>query len=135
MIVNFKYFIILGLALVFCIGCQKNDNSCKSVEYLVPFTLKKGDNACFVDGTELVLKGVIDSRCPCDAICIWEGEFSLTFDVTIGNKHHEYTFGSSEKTPDNPPFTTPKISFQSVLPSECEQTDSDNYTFTFLVEK
>ena len=89
---NFKALTILGLLLIF-ISCNKESSSCTDIEDGVAFEFKEGDVFCIND-YDITITQVMDERCPCDVVCIWEGEFLFILDIlheddeTIQYTHH-----------------------------------------------
>jgi len=60
-------------------------NSCSDsldceTEFDTPFSVTKGEEYCFPDGSTLLVTEFSSSYCPCDANCFWQGET-----VVIGN--------------------------------------------------
>lgn len=53
-------------------------------EFGKPVDLKIGTTVVFVDGLQVKLMSVTDSRCPKDVQCIWQGELTATFQVDGG---------------------------------------------------
>ncbi len=49
-------------------------------EYDTPFVAEVGEEYCFPDGSLFLISGFNYSYCPCDAVCVWQGET-----VVIGN--------------------------------------------------
>ncbi len=46
-----------------------------------PFSIGIGDTAYLPNGIELTILNIVDSRCPSDVICIWQGETKISFNV------------------------------------------------------
>lgn len=50
-----------------------------------PVVLKIGDSAVFPNELRVTLKQVGDSRCPADAVCVWQGELAPLFSAVSGS--------------------------------------------------
>lgn len=64
------------LLIVLTMSCGGDDN-CNNA-FGEPFEVKTGRTYCLPDGSELSITSIIDSYCPCDADCIWQGEAVVT---------------------------------------------------------
>lgn len=65
-------------------------------EFGKSFTITPNKKVVFPDGLALSLKEINDSRCGADVNCIWAGEISGTFTVSLGNlsKSREISLGT-----------------------------------------
>ena len=62
-----------------------------------PVTLRTGGKAVFPGELSLTLKEINDSRCPQDVQCVWQGELSALFSVTLGGVSEELRLGTVMK--------------------------------------
>lgn len=72
------------LLLTFIIGltsCDKNDDlielTCSEAQYNERITVSDNTAFCFPDGQEIQVLSLINAFCPCNVMCIWEGQLSL----------------------------------------------------------
>ena len=47
----------------------------------VPFEIQVGDSAQITNGVKITILNVEDSRCPADALCVWQGEAKISINV------------------------------------------------------
>lgn len=73
------YRIIIFSCLLAFMSCSKSD-SCTEVSYSEAFKIEADESYCFDDGTELQIRSINNEFCPCEAVCIWEGQ--MTVDMT-----------------------------------------------------
>ena len=113
-----KYFFFLFLATIL-FSCNKSDNDCNDVEYDQSFTIEEGIKYCFSDGNSLIVEELENAFCPCDVICVWEGEMIFHYKVNINNTEYSGIVGSSNNT-DNllgiEPFTMQTIEIEFEVP-------------------
>jgi len=104
---NLKVLLPLLLLTLIIISCTKIGD-CTEVSYNTPFTIIAEETYCLPDGAELLIKSLNNEFCPCEAVCIWEGQMTLdvTWTDTEGNStdgtmstHHNITM-PSEDIPD-----------------------------------
>lgn len=68
--------------------------SVRTAAFNKPFILRAGDKVIFPDGLSLGLKEVNDSRCKPGVQCIWQGEISFLFSVSLGGFSEELRLGT-----------------------------------------
>lgn len=66
--------------------------------------MKTGRTYCLPDDSELVITSIMDSYCPCDADCIWQGEAVITGERIYDKDLVEPFELHEEMTDANPPF-------------------------------
>jgi len=77
----------LILATILLVSCNKDDSEsqarqvCTEVTYGQVFEMIIDDAVCLPDGNEIVLKVIEDQFCPCDHLCIWQGELQIMLEV------------------------------------------------------
>lgn len=79
---------IAGLSLF--LSCSKEEPNCEDISYNQEFVFKNEDVFCLPDGIELTISNIEDARCPCDVICVWEGEFLFELSITDGQNTEVY---------------------------------------------
>ncbi len=67
----------LILAFVILAMASCSDNSCEEVSYNDVFDVSQGEVYCLPDGAQLEINELINAYCPCEAICVWEGQMML----------------------------------------------------------
>jgi len=86
---HFSYITVLTLTLFTSCSEQIIDNggitACKEVDYGDVFEMELNEAVCFPDGNEMILKVVEDQFCPCEAVCIWQGELVIILEATESN--------------------------------------------------
>jgi|GEM_PF-3955679 len=87
---TFKTLTIIGL-ITFLSACGKESSTCTEIQEGISFEFSQGDVLCLNDEFEITITEVIDERCPCDAICIWAGEFKFTLDILREGISTQYT--------------------------------------------
>ena len=116
-------------------SCTKNNSDCTSIEYNKAFIAEVGEQYCVDDKNYVRIDKVDNQLCPCNADCIWEGEFIVNMSVTADGKSYEYSFGSSEKTIDEEPFDFFKLKFLSITPNSCDSDVQKDFRVGFILEK
>ena len=81
-----KYLILLVLS-VFTISCSDSSTNYNEIELDKEFNIKVGDSAVLVNqGVVIKFNSVAgDSRCPSGAVCVWEGNATVTLDLKNSN--------------------------------------------------
>ena len=80
-------YLFLTLALIFT-ACSDDsdgqDGNCKEVEYNDQFEIKPDFCYLFDDGVELRISALNNEFCPCDVICVWEGQLKIDMEWIFG---------------------------------------------------
>lgn len=122
-----KYLIIVFTFVVF-FSCKKDENTeCTKINYNQAFTASVGTTYCIDENNSIVIDSVANQLCPCNVVCVWEGEYSLRLSVTADGKNYQYNLGTSLMTPDVQPFNDFTIEFLSISPFKCEADIQSNY--------
>lgn len=115
-IIGIIYTIILMLFIILkCINIYSENkilNLEKHVNINEKFTLLINQKASInIDNQKMIikLKKIVDSRCPKDAQCIWQGEYNITIEIN----EIEYMLGSVMNSTENIKETKYKISYIS----------------------
>ncbi len=74
------------LVMLMLPSCTKSGD-CTEVEYDTPITIVADATYCFPDGAELLVNSLNNKFCPCNAICVWEGQMTLDVQWTDGSGH------------------------------------------------
>jgi hypothetical protein len=128
--------IIFLLIFVFALSCKKDEVSdCTAISYDTPFIASVGQKYCIDETNYVLINEVHNQLCPCNADCIWEGEFILKMDVLASGKEFTYQFGTSSKTIDIQPFNDFLITFISITPDECDVNIQKNFKVQLKIEK
>jgi hypothetical protein len=121
--------------LTLMISCNKNDSSCNSIDYNKSFIAEVGQVYCVDDKNTIKIDSIQNQLCPCNADCIWEGEFILHMSVTADAVSHSYSFGSSKTTIDIQPFDSYRVKFLSVTPNACDSEVQKDFRVGLVLEK
>jgi len=95
-----NYLTIIYASLLI-LSCSKIDDNtekkdCTQVDYNSSFSIVFGEEVCFPDGSGFIVKTITDEFCPCDAVCVWEGELRVLVETVDANGEKDlFTFGSS----------------------------------------
>jgi hypothetical protein len=128
--------LIFFLIILSVVSCKKEENTeCTAIKYNTPFIASVGQKYCLDETNFVVIDEVDNKLCPCNADCIWEGEFILKMKVLSSGKEYIYEFGSSVQTPDIQPFDDFNIKFLSITPNECDVNIQKNFKVQLKIEK
>lgn len=91
-----KYNLLTSI-LVLCLSissCSKNEAEldCIPIGYNQVFNLMIDKIYCLPDGNEITAKTINNEYCPCNAICIWQGEANLDMVYNINGIEESYLF-------------------------------------------
>lgn len=101
-----KYIFSCIFLSVICIACSDSDEpetkseACIDVEYNETFAVEVDGQYCFPDGTELKVNAFRNDFCPCNVICVWQGQMVIEMEWTDGTEVVEFEYQSD----DNPNF-------------------------------
>ena len=126
------FFLALLISLA---SCSKNSSDCTSIEYNKAFIAQVGEQYCVDDKNTITIDKVENQLCPCNADCLWEGEFILHVSVNADGTLYKYSFGTSEKTIDNEPFNYFKLKFLSITPESCDNEIQKDFRVRLVLEK
>ena len=130
-----NWFTLCLLMLISLISCGKSDN-CTDIELDSLFQFQEGDSFCLPTGIEFEVVKFDDQRCPCDAVCIWEGEF--VFEILIRSNGFEEEYLLHEKL-DNEASTNNNLVFSEIVmisDDSCENViDIDKLIFEMKVNQ
>jgi len=99
-----KYLLLLLLILLSSCSIKESvDDNIIQVSPEIPFELKVGQTA-EIEGHQFTFKEVSsDSRCPANALCIWEGEATIVL-VSLDNNNQEGIVNISTKNDEVVPL-------------------------------
>jgi hypothetical protein len=139
-----KYLTLIAATLLF-ISCAKTDDDvekkdCIEIEFNSSFSIVLDDEVCFPDGSGFIVKTISDEFCPCDAVCIWEGELRVLVETVDANGEKDlFTFGSSSFDSKPEIFTHAEIGafsfeYESGGLPDCENDfDASKVTLNMMV--
>ena len=99
------------------------------------FTVKM-NQSIFFDGYEITFSEILeDSRCPADALCVWEGRVSIGIDVKNKERIQNIILTTGEKTTTY--FDSYEINLVNVLPYpfSSKTIALEEYSVTILISK
>lgn len=117
--------------LIFCaVACGPGE--CIDLDTGVETELQNGDLVC-IDGDEFEFFAD-DARCECGAVCVWEGEFRLSFHNTEGV--NIYTYRQVDTTSnETPPFADSFRMISFTGNQDCgEPNKVDDVVFTVRID-
>jgi len=128
--------ILLILSVITLFACSREEqNGCENISYNTSFIATVGQKYCLDDNNYIMIDSVFNELCPCNAICIWEGEFILKLKVMADTKEHNFKIGSSENTPDPHPFGEYKVKFLSITPDKCDSEIQKDFRVGLVIKK
>ena len=137
---NLKIFGVLILSILAIGSCTKDKIINESgFDFGIGFDLKF-EELGLAEKEDLSIKVVDvleDSRCPINALCVWEGQIKLELEINYNNTitKKEIINRQGKDLPlefENFIFTLTSVGPYSQIDEEIEM---NNYTFTFIVEK
>lgn len=117
------------------ISCSKNDSSCTSIDYDKSFIAEVSEVYCIDEKNTIKIDSIENQLCPCNADCVWEGEFIIHMSVIADGVAHSYSFGSSAQTIDIQPFDSFKVKFLSITPDACDSEVQKDFRVGLVLEK
>jgi hypothetical protein len=87
-----KYFFLISIVLTIA-ACSKNGD-CFNAQYGDPFVAQAEEDYCFSDGAEMTVDSIINAFCPCEAVCVWEGQMEVYMTWTIDGVSYPYKHNS-----------------------------------------
>ena len=91
---TFCLFLFINLA-----SCSKSDD-CVEIQFDQLFQFQEGDLFCIGTELEIEISKIDDQRCPCDVVCVWEGEF--VYEIKIKSLENEEEYLLHEKLENDP---------------------------------
>ncbi|MBC7884501.1 MAG: hypothetical protein H7X99_03455 [Saprospiraceae bacterium] len=128
---NCMWFILL----LSIFACNKEDVTCTDINYNKAFTAEVDKKYCIDDENFILITNIENALCPCDVVCIWEGEFLIHMTVSADGTLHEYILGSSGQIPRTPTFDSFRIKFLSITPDACDSGVQKDYRVGLEIEK
>lgn len=81
--------LILVSTSILIFSCNKHEDqsklSCIDVEYDLFFTIEDGKTYCFPDNNTISISSLANEYCPCNVVCVWEGQMMMNYEVEIDN--------------------------------------------------
>ena len=93
------YLLPILLLSMLCMACSDSE-SCVDVDYNNTFSVEEDGQYCFPDGSALTVVGFRNEFCPCEAVCVWQGQMIIEMEWTDGTEVVEFEYRSD----DNPNF-------------------------------
>ena len=114
-----KYLLLLLLILLSSCSIKESvDDNIIQVSPEIPFELKVGQTA-EIEGHQFIFKEVSsDSRCPANALCIWEGEATIVL-VSLDNNNQEGIVNISTKNDEVVPLFPQTYIKESCIDDVC----------------
>lgn len=142
-----KYPLLLLLSIVL-LSCTKeesqNENksvACTESEYGMPVTLSIGEVICFPDGNSITFTTAAGEFCPCEAVCVWQGQLSILLETENSSGEKELLdFGSESYKKSNQIFESKKISdlsydFNDPNVQDCmNEYDLEKISITLIIQ-
>jgi hypothetical protein len=133
-----KQFCFIFCLSLFCLfqSCSKSASDCSEVSYDIGFNAKLNDQFCLPDGKSFTVIDIADGRCPCDAICIWEGIVYIIVELTHENGDKtNLSFTDSRLTDLNEKsdgFVPSMVSYKTI---GCAPNKAEDFEVVILVKK
>lgn len=140
-------FYILSILIVF--SCTKKEilesdsRNCQEAAYDSEFEVQLSDEVCFPDGNTLIINRIEHQFCPCEVVCVWEGDLFLSFTNTADNVTKEKEFYPSRLNIDRSIFDNHEISSLSyryasedgTVPACMEDFEAEKITLTLTISQ
>jgi len=120
----YKSLIIISLVLfsfAFFSSCERDIPICKTISFDEKFEVIEGRSYCSNNGKSFTISRFINNYCPCDAVCIWEGELLIEMVFNSGEEFTDFTFYSSGKTVNTSPPNGWKIELAEPAGDGCTE--------------
>jgi hypothetical protein len=82
-----QFFIFASLFLGACADIETTD--CTNIEYNSPFSIAVDEMYCLPDGNYIYIELMNPSYCPCNSVCVWEGELLTTISYNLDGEFSE----------------------------------------------
>jgi len=139
---NLSILVVMALATISTVlACTKTETG-GAFDFGDIFELNYEADKTSSDGSVMVLfnKDVIDSRCPLNVICFWEGQAEVTLTVTFGDTEPQDVFlilranyeELAKDTLNNYIFTLTDV---LPYPEESEVIDQKDYALKLKIEE
>jgi hypothetical protein len=117
-------------------SCSKgSNNNCQTINFNDKFQAKVGEKYCVNDENSMTIKSIDNQLCPCNADCIWEGEYILDLEIIAEGKQYSYQLGTSNATPDVQPIENFKVKFLSISPDTCDFEIQKDFRVDLVLER
>jgi hypothetical protein len=126
---------------IFCIVFYLSSCSDKSFEECVDVSLEKpfiavvGKSYCLDEENYLKIDSIDNQLCPCNVVCVWEGEMYIHFSGKSAGKEFLYKFGTSPHTPDSLKLRDHFIKLKSITPEICDFEIQDQFKLVLVAER
>jgi len=84
------------------------------------FEFKESDRFCVGQDLEFGIEQIIDQRCPCDVVCIWEGEFVFYLRIIQSGDDYLYQWHEKLENQAHPVTGLKLIEIERVFDDSCE---------------
>ena len=125
---------IISLSFILS-SCGKESHNCTDIAPNESFEFQEGDVFCLDDTYEITIAEVIDQRCPCNVVCVWEGEFIIKFDILKDGEIKRYFFHETSTMNTDPlPFDLNFSQLIRISDDDCDNpVDLDQFRFEVSV--
>lgn len=119
-------FAILTILLLIC--CDDNitenkNSSCQEIEHNTSLEINLESSACLPDGRLFKIIQARDEFCPCDVICIWEGQLVIVIETEdLDQTTTEVTVCSTKNIPHGDLFEDVSITDFTYLYNEMDDS-------------
>lgn len=128
------YIIIFALTGLFISSCSKSD--CEDGFDTTTFSLKK--EYCLKENESITIDSLLESRCPSNVECVWEGQVNLFITVKTKNTshHHEIIFKNDEKIQTYNDISGYTLSIEAITPYPVTTNDNtpEEYAVKMKIE-
>ena len=97
MITKNNKILLLALIALFIVSCNQ-DEGCIEAEYDEYIILEEGNDYCLPNGDSFTVSKLENAFCPCDVICVWEGEMLLHYEGEFNGIQVDTFVGSNDNT-------------------------------------
>ncbi|MBT8232526.1 MAG: hypothetical protein HKO66_09450 [Saprospiraceae bacterium] len=128
-------FSLAIVTIISClISCGKDTDSCTDITFDTTFSFQEGDIFCLNGEYEITVKSVNDERCPCDVICVWEGEFTFDIEVEKEGEIKSYLLHEAVINEEDWPFDLGIHYIGRLFEDDCDNpVPVDDYRFEMMI--
>lgn len=91
-----KYLFLIPFTISILASCGDPEEeilTCRDVAYDVAFVIEAGNSYCFPDEVILEVTALNNAFCPCNLVCVWEGQMTVDMEWTFpGEEPIEYIY-------------------------------------------